>query len=88
MIGNVFFNWQGISSATTYDIEVINTANGQMAYSANNLTETSVNVNNTNFTQDAGYQWRVRAVNATSQTPFATRTFFVDTVNPNQQYCR
>lgn len=81
---NVFFNWQGISSATTYDIEVINTTNGQMAYNANNLTETSVNVNNTNFTQDAAYQWRVRAVNATSQTPFATRTFFIDTVNPNQ----
>lgn len=81
---NVFFNWQGISSATTYSIEVINTTNGQMAYGANNLTETSVNVNNTNLTQDAAYQWRVRAVNATSQTPFATRTFFIDTVNPNQ----
>lgn len=81
---NVLFNWQGLSSATSYSIEVINTTNGQMAYAATNVTETSVNLNNTNLTQDAAYQWRVRAVNATSQTPFATRTFFIDTVNPNQ----
>ena len=81
---NVLLNWQGISSATTYTIEVINTTNGQMAYGATNLTETSVNLNNTNLSKDAPYQWRVRAVNSTSQTPFATRIFFIDTVNPNQ----
>jgi len=80
----VTLKWQKLAAATSYNVDVINTTTGESAYTAQNITETSVALSSTNLTQDATYQWRVRGINSTSQTAqLSTRNFMLDTVVPS-----
>lgn len=77
--------WQAINKAEYYDLELVNMTKGQtVAYQLSNITSTSVTLNNTVLNQDAEYQWRIRAVNASSKTTFSSRVFLLDRMNPNQ----
>lgn len=77
--------WLPISSATSYDIEVI-TSGGNIILPTTNLTTTSVILNSTNLAQETNYIWKVKAKNNTTntETSFATRNFSIDRTNPNQ----
>jgi hypothetical protein len=78
-------SWQAISVANTYELELVNVTAGQsIVLQQSNITGTSLLFSAANLSQDAQYQWKVKAVNASSQTPFASRTFSIDRVNPNQ----
>jgi hypothetical protein len=82
---NLTCSWQGINKADYYDLEVVNMTKGQtVVYQLSNITNTSATLNNTALSQDAEYQWKIRAVNNTSKTAFASRVFSLDKVNPNQ----
>lgn len=77
--------WQDLTSADTYSVEVINITNGStIVYQQSALTATFLNLSNTVFSSDGEYLWKVKAVNATSETPFASRTIFIDRTIPNQ----
>ena len=81
---SIVCSWQGINVADSYDFELVDLTNGQtIIHQQSNITTTNLTLNNTMLNHDAEYQWRVRAVNSTSQTPYATRRFLIDRVNPN-----
>lgn len=78
-------NWQAISAAENYEIQLINVSNGQsIAYQQADLTATTFALPTSAIATDAEYQWKIRAINSNGQTPFASRNFFIDRVNPNQ----
>lgn len=82
---SVMCTWQSVNKADYYDLELANMTKGQVVvYQLSNITSTSAILDNTILSQDAEYQWRIRAVNSTSQTLFASRVFSLDRVNPNQ----
>lgn len=77
--------WQRLNAADSYIVELINVTDGQnVVQRLTDITATSVTFANTVLTQDAQYQWRVQAVNATSETQFFSSNFNIDTVVPNQ----
>jgi hypothetical protein len=70
-------SWQPVLGATSYDIQVFDSANTV-------ISEESLTTTNWSFTFGEGsFQWRVRASNGSQQTLYSTRSLFVDTVNPN-----
>ncbi|MFI0429533.1 hypothetical protein [Mariniflexile sp. HMF6888] len=82
---NITFTWQGITSAISYKFELIKSLNGEQTI----LPETDVTASNYTidpnlFNDDAKYIWKVKAVNATSETVYSQRSLFIDTVAPNQ----
>ena len=82
---NLTCSWQGINKVDYYDLELVNMTKGQtVVYQLSNITNTLATLNNTILSQDAEYQWKIRAVNNTSKTAFASRVFSLDKVNPNQ----
>jgi hypothetical protein len=82
---NLTCSWLSINKAEFYDLELINMTKGQtVVYQLSNITNTSATLNNTILSQDAEYQWKIRAVNTTSKTAFASRVFLLDKMNPNQ----
>ena len=79
------FTWNGIPSAETYTFEIIKNLNGQQTILQEpTLTTTSFNPNASTFNEDAEYIWKVKAVNATSETVFSQRSLFLDRESPNQ----
>lgn len=77
--------WQDLTPADYYELELVNNTAGQtIVTQQSNITNTSVTLNNANLAQDAEYQWKIKAVNASSATTFSSRIFYVDRVNPNQ----
>ena len=82
---NLNCSWQSVSVADYYELELINMTNSQtLVYQQSNITTTSVALNSTVLADEAEYQWKIKAVNGTSRTPFASRNFSIDRVNPNQ----
>lgn len=82
---NVTCTWQSNNKADYYDLEVVNMTKGQtVVYQLTNIKNTSASLNDAILSQDAEYQWKVRAVNSTSQTIFASRVFSLDRIGPNQ----
>lgn len=77
-------SWQSINVADYYELELINITSGETIYQQSNITTTSATLNNTILNQDAEYQWKIKAINSTSETPFASRNFSIDRINPNQ----
>ena len=82
---NITFTWQGITSAISCKFELIKSLNGEQTI----LPETDVTTSNYTidpnlFNDDAKYVWKVKAVNATSETVYSQRFLFIDTVAPNQ----
>lgn len=83
---SITFTWQAINVADKYNFELINVTNGQtLVHQVQDLVTNSLTLNNTILSDDAEYQWKIKALNdLPSSTPFATRNFFIDRVNPNQ----
>lgn len=81
---NITCTWQRLSAADSYEVELINVTGGQNVVQRTTVTTTSVTFNNTVLTEDAEYQWKIKAVNETSETLFYSRNFNIDTVVPNQ----
>jgi hypothetical protein len=81
----VIFAWQAINAAESYTFELINvTAGNSIVHQVSGLTATTFSINNTIIPDDAVYQWKIKAVNSTSETQFSNRNFSIDRVNPNQ----
>ena len=81
---SVTLGWQNLSAATSYNLELINVTNGSsVVYQQANILTNSVTLSGVNLAQDAEYQWKIKALNTTAQTPFAIRTLFIDRVVPN-----
>lgn len=77
--------WQDLDAADSFSIEIINVSNGStIVYQQSGITNTSVSLGNTIFSTNGEYIWKVKAVNATSETPFSSRTIFIDRTAPNQ----
>lgn len=78
--------WDELSVADYYKLEIINNSTGgTIVYQQDNITTTSITLNNTIISQDGSYTWKVKAFNSTSETStYSSRNFSIDTVNPNQ----
>ncbi len=78
------FSWQLISTADTYEFEILQVENlGETSiFKESNLVGSSIAIPDGTITEDAEYIWQVRAVNSSSQTRFFRRKFFLDTQNP------
>lgn len=70
-------SWQSIIGATSYQVQVYDSNNTVIS----DQTTTATNVNYT-FTE-GNYFWRVRAINATQQTLYSSRSVLIDTTAPN-----
>lgn len=78
-------SWQPLSAADSYSIEIINLTNsGTLVHEQSGITANSLALDATILTQDAEYQWKVKAVNSLGETPFSARNFSLDTTAPNQ----
>lgn len=81
----ISLGWQGLTAANSYSVEIINVTNGStIVFQQSGITNTFLNLSNTVFSTNGEYLWKVKAVNATSQTPYASRTIFIDRTAPNQ----
>jgi hypothetical protein len=82
---NFTLAWETLGAADSYTIEILNTTGGgTIVYQQSGIITTSITLNNTIITQDAQYTWKVKGVNTTSETAYASRNFSIDTVLPNQ----
>lgn len=81
---NVTLNWLPLTAAASFNVEVTNSTTGQSAFSTTGVITNSIALTATNLSQDGLYQWKVKAINATSQSAFSTNSFSLDTVIPNQ----
>lgn len=78
-------SWQEVSVADSYDLQLIDVTHGQsVVYQQSGITSTSVTLNSTALALESEYQWKIRALNSTSQTGYTSRNFFIDRTNPNQ----
>lgn len=85
-LNTITLSWGILTAADYYEVEVTNTTSGNIVFTQNNITTTNVTLNSSHITADGQYLWKVRAYNTTTttQTQFASRSFLVDTVVPNQ----
>jgi hypothetical protein len=82
---DIILTWQEIIGADYYDLEVAKLFGGeQTVLQETNITSTSFNLQSDIFDEDAEYQWKIKAVNASSQTNFSERSIFLDRQAPNQ----
>lgn len=82
---SLIFTWSAVPSALTYSFELLKetTSGSTVVYLDEELTTTSIELDNTTLSEDAEYQWKVKAVNATTETSYFSRTFFLDTEDPS-----
>lgn len=80
---NVTLSWQALRAADKYQLDLTNMATGAI-FPKPDITGNSVTFSATELTQDAKYTWKVKAENESSETLYATRSFSIDRVNPNQ----
>lgn len=80
------FTWQDLQAANTYNFELIKNLNNneQTIFQEQNITENTVTLNASLFSEDAEYKWNVKGINASSETNFSERSLFLDRVTPNQ----
>lgn len=81
------FSWTALSAAEYYVFQLINVTSGNLlVLEKSDLTGSSFTLPVGTITEDGQYLWKLKAVNSESETetPFATRTFYVDRVVPNQ----
>ena len=78
-------NWQALTGATGYDLEINNVTTSTNVVSQSNINTTTYTVTNASISQDAKYEWKVKPV-LTGGTPstFNTRYFYIDRIAPNQ----
>lgn len=77
--------WQKLKPAESYSIQMVNVTNANtVILEEDGITATSYTLNTSILEQDAKYQWRIKAVNATSESDYSSRFFYLDTEVPNQ----
>lgn len=82
---NIVYTWNALPFADSYTFELIKNLNGQTTVAQQTgITATNYSVNASVFDVDAQYIWKVKAVNATTETEFAMRSIFLDREAPNQ----
>lgn len=82
---NILHTWNELPFADSYTFELIKNLNGQTTVAQQTgITATNYSVNASVFDVDAEYIWKVKAVNATTETVFTSRSIYVDRVAPNQ----
>lgn len=82
---NFNFTWSPVNSTISYDFEIVKSLNGQTTvFQQSEIAETNISVDENVFDEDAEYIWKVKAVNANSETEYAERSIFIDRVVPNQ----
>ncbi|MBC8756050.1 hypothetical protein H2O64_15335 [Kordia sp. YSTF-M3] len=82
---NILCTWNELPFADSYSFELIKNLNGQTTeVQQTGITATSYSVNTSVFDVDAEYIWKVKAVNATTETTFTSRSLFLDREAPNQ----
>ncbi|QXP58406.1 hypothetical protein [Olleya sp. HaHaR_3_96] len=79
------FTWDELEAATSYDIDLLkNTTGLETVFQLSNITDNGVSVAASYFTDDAEYIWKIRGVNAMSQTDYSERSLYIDRQSPNQ----
>lgn len=82
---NFIISWNDLAAADYYELEIVNVTNSNtIVFQQSNITATSYTLNNTILNQDAKYQWKVKAINSSSETQYTSRFFNLDRVVPNQ----
>lgn len=82
---NFLFTWNELQFADSYTFELLKNGNGQTTVQQETgITETSYSINSSVFDVDAEYIWKVKAINATTETTFTTRSIYIDREAPNQ----
>ena len=82
---SINLSWQNINAATSCTIEIVNVSNGSaVVFQQSGITNTFLNLTNSVLSTDGEYLWKVKAINATSETAFSSRTIFIDRTSPNQ----
>ncbi len=82
---NILFTWNDLQFADSYTFELVKNLNGQTTVSQQTgITATNYSVNASVFDVDAAYIWKVKAINTTTETTFATRSILLDREAPNQ----
>jgi hypothetical protein len=84
-LNNFTLSWDDLAAADSYSIEIVNNSTGStIVYQQSDIISTNIALNNTIIMQDGNYSWKVKGVNTSSQTVFSSRSFSIDTNNPNQ----
>ncbi|MGZ3919081.1 MAG: hypothetical protein ACXVNM_07210 [Bacteroidia bacterium] len=75
----VTFWWDDVSGADKYQIQIVSPS---FANTIKVIADSSVTTSKLTLTLNPGtYEWRVRATNNSGSTPYATRSFVIDTSN-------
>ncbi|MBF6652892.1 hypothetical protein C3B47_08305 [Flavobacterium columnare] len=81
---NLTLVWDPIKIAASYTLELYDVTNSNvLLFSKEGITASTYSLDSNNLKTDALYEWRVKAVNATSVTDFNKATFLLDTTPPN-----
>ncbi len=82
----IIVTWDKIQTATSYTLEIDKTINGTTSTETQieNLTTNSYTIDAAILKDDAIYEWKVKAVNESSETAFSSRKILLDTQSPNQ----
>lgn len=80
----VLFNWQHLDNSDFYNFELqsITTSGNITIHLENQMLDNVLTLDDEVISQDAHYRWKVKALNAQSETIFFSRDFFIDTQNP------
>lgn len=79
------FRWEEVNEAVFYELQIVSPSFNNPTY-----FELDTIIIKTMFLHtllpSLQYQWRVKAINGTSETPYSTRTLFTDTTNSLTNY--
>lgn len=79
------FSWGNLNAAEYYTFELLNVTNGnEIIHQEQEISGTSFNLSPGIITQDAQYEWKIKAINSESESQYSTRTFYIDRTIPNQ----
>ena len=83
---NINTTWTAITAATSYTFELDKNVNGAVTtlITVPNITGTSYSISSSQFSNDAAYIWKVKAVNSnnTTETLYKSRTIHFDSQVP------
>ncbi|MES2813132.1 MAG: hypothetical protein V4670_11730 [Bacteroidota bacterium] len=73
---NINCSWQDLAAADTYDFELNNITSGMQMLQQTGISSPNFTINSTYLPDEAKYQWKVKAINATSETLISSNRFF------------
>ena len=77
------FSWGKIDTASSYSFQILKVEEGtETLLFEDNLTELSINLDESILADDLHYKWQVKANNSTSSSNYYSRNLFIDTINP------